>query len=308
MKKVLLVTASLIALGAAAPAVAADLAARPYTKAPPMIAAVYDWSGFYIGVNGGWGSSRKCWDAVVPNVLVGPEGSHDASGGTVGGQIGYRWQAGTWVFGLEAQGNWADFKGSNASLLFPGFVNHSKIDAFGLFTGQVGYAVNNVLLYVKGGAAVTSNRNHINTVAGALACVHRRRHPLGWHGRCWPRIRLRPELVDWRRIQSHLPAGQDLHLHHSGWRLLRHRWRYAQDMNLRNCAQRAVFRAEVGISPQRGRARGEQKQERRSHPRGYLCALGASAVKPPRRPIRSVPPRMASDASFSISAASAPLR
>ena len=53
MKKVLLVTASLIALGAAAPAVAADLAARPYTKAPPMIAAVYDWSGFYIGVNGG---------------------------------------------------------------------------------------------------------------------------------------------------------------------------------------------------------------------------------------------------------------
>jgi outer membrane immunogenic protein len=48
MKKVLLVTASLIALGATAPAMAADLAARPYTKAPPMIAAVYDWSGFYI--------------------------------------------------------------------------------------------------------------------------------------------------------------------------------------------------------------------------------------------------------------------
>ena len=59
MKKVLLVTASLIALGAAAPAVAADLAARPYTKAPPMIAAVYDWSGFYIGVNGGGGWSRN---------------------------------------------------------------------------------------------------------------------------------------------------------------------------------------------------------------------------------------------------------
>ena len=59
MKKVLLVTASLIALGAAAPAVAADLAARPYTKAPPMVAAAaYDWSGFYIGANGGWGSSR----------------------------------------------------------------------------------------------------------------------------------------------------------------------------------------------------------------------------------------------------------
>ena len=123
MKKVLLVTASLIALGATAPAVAADLAARPYTKAPPMIAAVYDWSGFYIGANGGWGSSRNCWDFLPVAGGVANEGCHDASGGTVGGQIGYRWQAGTWVFGVEAQGNWADFKGSNVSLFAPAFRN-----------------------------------------------------------------------------------------------------------------------------------------------------------------------------------------
>ncbi|HET9584146.1 MAG TPA: outer membrane beta-barrel protein [Bradyrhizobium sp.] len=156
MKKVLFVTASLIALGAAAPAVAADLAARPYTKAPAMIAAVYDWSGFYIGANGGWGQSRNSWD-FLPGVLTFGEGSHDASGGTVGGQVGYRWQAGTWVFGVEAQGNWADFKGSNISLFDATVRNESRIDAFGLFTGQVGYAANNVLFYVKGGAAVTSN-------------------------------------------------------------------------------------------------------------------------------------------------------
>jgi len=168
MKKVLLVTASLIALGAAAPAVAADLAARPYTKAPAYVAAVYDWSGFYIGANGGWGSSRNSWDSTAPFV-VGGEGSHDATGGTVGGQVGYRWQAGTWVFGVEAQGNWADFSGSNTSTLFAGFVNTSKIDAFGLFTGQVGYAANNALFYLKGGAAVTADRYRINTAAGALA-------------------------------------------------------------------------------------------------------------------------------------------
>jgi outer membrane immunogenic protein len=167
MKKVLLVTASLIALGAAAPAVAADLAARPYTKAPPMVAAVYDWTGFYIGVNGGYGSSRNSWDLVG----FGPEGSHDATGGTVGGQVGYRWQAGTFVFGLEAQGNWADFSGSNVSLQDNRFRNHTNVDAFGLFTGQVGYAVNNVLLYVKGGAAVTSNTYRVNTIGGALAGV-----------------------------------------------------------------------------------------------------------------------------------------
>jgi len=170
MKKVLLVTASLIALGAAAPAVAADLAARPYTKAPAMIAAVYDWSGFYIGANGGWGSSRKCWNSVAPALFIGGEGCHDATGGTAGGQIGYRWQTGTWVFGLEAQGDWADLRGNNLSTLFgPGFRNDSRINAFGLFTGQLGWATNNVLFYVKGGAAVTDNRNRIySTATGAV--------------------------------------------------------------------------------------------------------------------------------------------
>jgi outer membrane immunogenic protein len=112
-------TVALIAF--AAPAAAADLAARPYVKAPPApIAVVYDWSGFYIGANGGWGSSRKCWDFTTPaGTFVAAEGCHDATGGTAGGQIGYRWQAGTWVFGLEGQGNWADFRGSNESLFFP---------------------------------------------------------------------------------------------------------------------------------------------------------------------------------------------
>src|SRR5438128_12200484 len=166
MKKVFLSTVALIAF--AAPAAAADLAARPYTKAPPApVAVVYDWSGFYIGANGGWGSSHKCWDFVTPaGAFIAAEGCHDATGGTAGGQIGYRWQASSWVFGLEAQGNWADLKGSNTSLIVPGGVfvaapppppgNRSKIDAFGLFTGQIGYAWNNVLWYVKGGAAVTT--------------------------------------------------------------------------------------------------------------------------------------------------------
>ena len=60
MKKFLLGTVGLLALGMAAPASAADLAARPYTKAPPVyVAPIYDWSGFYIGGNGGWGQSPQ---------------------------------------------------------------------------------------------------------------------------------------------------------------------------------------------------------------------------------------------------------
>ena len=162
MKKIWFITASLVALGATAPAFAADLAARPYTKAPPMMMAAYDWSGFYIGLNGGGATSHNCWSFGGAS-----EGCHDATGGTVGGQIGYRWQQGPVVFGVEAQGNWADFKGDNASLLFA-TRNQTKIDAFGLFTGQVGYSFNNVLLYVKGGAAVTDDKYNISTLPGAL--------------------------------------------------------------------------------------------------------------------------------------------
>ena len=154
MKKIFLATVGLLALSAA-PALAADLPARVYTKAPAVIPPIYNWSGFYIGINGGGASAHTTWDQLAP--LVAGEGSHNATGGTVGGQVGYRWQSANWVFGVEGQGNWADFSGDNISGV-TGFRNRSRIDSFGLITGQVGYAWNNALFYVKGGAAVTGNR------------------------------------------------------------------------------------------------------------------------------------------------------
>lgn len=167
MRRFLLTTVGLAALGIA-PAFAADLAPRTYTKAPAL-APVYDWTGFYIGINAGGASSHNCWDinnvggVAVPSTR---EGCHDASGGVVGGQIGYRWQSASWVFGVEAQGDWADLTGSNTSspLALAVVVNQTKTDAIGLFTGQVGYTWNNVLGYVKGGAAVTHD-----TFSGSLA-------------------------------------------------------------------------------------------------------------------------------------------
>jgi outer membrane immunogenic protein len=162
--------ASILALGTMG-ASAADLAARPYTKAPPVVAAAYDWSGFYIGANGGGAWSRKCWDVVPfdinvipipPFTVAGPEGCHTASGATAGGQVGYRWQKAAWVFGIEAQGNWANLTGSNNStepfFALSNLTNRTKIDAIGLFTGQIGYAWNSFLLYVKGGAAVVNDK------------------------------------------------------------------------------------------------------------------------------------------------------
>jgi len=120
-----------------------------------MAASVYDWSGFYVGLNGGYGSSsHNCWEVNDPH----PAGCHDVTGGTFGGQIGYRWQMASWVFGLEGQGNWADFSGSNVNTWAAAFTDRTKIQSFGLITGQVGYTFNNVLLYAKGGAAVVDNK------------------------------------------------------------------------------------------------------------------------------------------------------
>jgi len=160
MKTILLVTVSFTAL-ATAPVLAADLAGRPYTKAPAPVYALPSWAGFYLGVNGGADWSRNCWTvnriggtAVIPT----GEGCHSATSGVVGGQIGYRWQADNWVFGLEAPGDWTDLKASNISAVDNTVTNTTKTDAIGLFTGQVGYAWNSVLWYVKGGAALTHNK------------------------------------------------------------------------------------------------------------------------------------------------------
>jgi outer membrane immunogenic protein len=119
MKKLLVVAAGLV-LGTVASASAADLAVHPYTKAPPpVVATVYDWSGFYIGANGGWGQAHNCWDFVTVAGTIVPNGCTNQSGGIIGGQFGYRWQTGQFVFGLEGQGDWADIGSSHISLVRP---------------------------------------------------------------------------------------------------------------------------------------------------------------------------------------------
>jgi outer membrane immunogenic protein len=172
MKKTLLGVVGLVAVGAAAPASAADLPAKVYTKAPAVVATVYDWSGFYIGANAGGGWTRDCWNVVnfggVPISPAFGEGCHDDSGAVAGGQIGYRWQSANWVFGVEGQGDWADLKGSNTSLFTGVVTNQTKIEGIGLLTGQVGYAWNNVLWYVKGGAAVVGEKYNGLALASGL--------------------------------------------------------------------------------------------------------------------------------------------
>src|SRR5256885_17186932 len=108
MKKLLLSTVGLLALGAFSPVFAADMAVRA-APPPAPFPVIYDWSGFYIGINGGRGNSQNFWAFVT---LAGPvvsDGCRDRFGGLFGGPVGYRLQGpGQLGFGLEAQRELAD--------------------------------------------------------------------------------------------------------------------------------------------------------------------------------------------------------
>jgi outer membrane immunogenic protein len=136
IKKVLLTTVGLVALGAA-PALAADLPARTYTKAPAAVAPIYNWGGFYIGAMGGWAKENA--------------GFSPMSGGFGGGTLGYNWQTGQVVLGVEADAAWSDIK---ASAGIPGVATaNAKIQDLGTVRGRIGYAFDPFLLYATGGYA-----------------------------------------------------------------------------------------------------------------------------------------------------------
>lgn len=158
MKK-LAITVALVALSPIS-AGAADLGVRPYTTKAPVMDPAYDWSGFYIGANAGYGWARNehqdlggngsYWNdkSDVTNQTVDPHGA------VYGGQIGYNWQAADWVFGLEGQFNGADIKRTDPSINYPDTDSlSSKINSLATVTARLGYAFNNWLPYIKGGYA-----------------------------------------------------------------------------------------------------------------------------------------------------------
>ncbi|UZE47720.1 outer membrane protein [Rhodopseudomonas sp. P2A-2r] len=140
MKKLLLASAALSLIAVASQASAADLAARPYTKAPAMMAApIYNWTGFYFGghVGGAFAGSN--------NTVLGTGNDGVFMGGA---QVGYDMQfSPNWVFGVEANYSWLDTASS--------FANRG----LGSVTGRLGYTWGSpALLYVKGGYAWADTR------------------------------------------------------------------------------------------------------------------------------------------------------
>jgi outer membrane immunogenic protein len=154
MKKLLLGAVSLIAF--AAPAVAADLPARTYTKAPAYTPpeAIYNWTGFYIGghIGGAFADSNSL------------QGSGGQFMGGVQGGFDYQF-ATNWVIGAEAQYSWLA-NSNNGGVLFPaGTLVSGNTGQLGSATGRLGYTWGPALLYAKGGYAWRDN-NTINVSLG----------------------------------------------------------------------------------------------------------------------------------------------
>src|SRR5882757_9985872 len=146
-------TTALVSTGAAS---AADLGARPYTKAPAYIEPIFNWSGFYIGghIGGVW--TNQEWINTANTTFFGDlspgQGFRQRDSGVFGGgQMGYNWQANNFVFGLEGTISGLDNKGTVLNTVFgAGDDQFSwRADWMATITGRAGITYSNNLFYVK---------------------------------------------------------------------------------------------------------------------------------------------------------------
>jgi outer membrane immunogenic protein len=160
MKKYLLGAISALSL-AAGPALAADM---PIYKAAP--APVYNWSGFYIGINGGGGMYSA--DVLDPDCYSCADTKFQKAFGTFGGQAGWNWQWNALVLGVEGDINWVGGSSATDGYALDDFSQVGtasvKFDTLSTIRGRAGLAYQNVLLYVTGGAAFGHFNSSVNQI------------------------------------------------------------------------------------------------------------------------------------------------
>lgn len=165
MKKVLLAGVAAATLVASGTAFAADLPSRQVEPVAPIVAPIFSWTGFYVGVNAGyaWNANNSddlSWNPYTGTYNFSNVGGNNDGGFTGGGQIGYNYQFGQFVAGVEADINYADLKGKNSSYSFAyapnaGFLGASNngIEWFGTVRARLGVAFDRAFIYGTGGFA-----------------------------------------------------------------------------------------------------------------------------------------------------------
>ena len=181
MRKLLLAAATTVLL--AAPAIAADMA-RPVMKAPIAPVPVYNWSGFYIGVDGGWAGSRQ--DVNWPfSTLPVTSFTHDKDSGFLSAHVGVQWQFGNFVLGVEGSGV---FLSSDLEIGSPqsgcpdtAFTCQASVDQLWTVGPRAGVVVaNNWLVYGTGGFASGRVRSRSFTTATGVVFDDLSHRDSGW--------------------------------------------------------------------------------------------------------------------------------
>jgi outer membrane immunogenic protein len=134
------------------------------------------WAGLYIGVHAGGAWANVDWDNID---LTGEAINNDSSGFIGGGQVGYNWQSGHLVFGIEASLSGADLEGNERSIANPAVTYSSEINSIVTVTGRLGYAADGWLIYGKAGwANARVEVSGVNTGLGDAFSADDRRN--GW--------------------------------------------------------------------------------------------------------------------------------
>lgn len=157
-------------------ALAADVTPPPApTPAyrPPPVAASYNWSGFYLGANVGYGrvsaDGSVTWNSPLLGIIT--AGSNGSANGVIaGGQVGANWQMGAFVIGAEGDFQWSNQKSTATTACGAGctLTEVSSVDSFGTARLRIGGAFDRVLVYATGGAAWTHDSDNLNATAFGL--------------------------------------------------------------------------------------------------------------------------------------------
>jgi outer membrane immunogenic protein len=161
--------AAAVSTGAFAFSAAALAADMPVKAPPPVVVAVYNWTGLYIGIQGGyaWGDTEHELSGIPAST-----GDFRIKGGLVGGTVGYNYQVNSIVFGIEADYSWSGIKG-NAGPLVVGTYGCglgpqgcvTEVERFGTVRGRLGVAANQFLIFASGGWAY----GHVNAFIDGIA-------------------------------------------------------------------------------------------------------------------------------------------
>jgi outer membrane immunogenic protein len=163
MRRESVAAAAMAMLTATGHVVAADL---PTPSLPARLpAAVYNWTGFYLGINGGFGTGNSNWS----DGPVGTTGSFPISGYLVGGTVGANYQIGANVFGIEGDGDWTNLHGNSgstrgaiAAVVPPPAGCQTQSEWLATVRGRVGYAFDSILFYGTAGAVFGNIQTGLN--------------------------------------------------------------------------------------------------------------------------------------------------